>query len=115
MATISSHVLDSVIGDHAKQIGIDCFRIKGEQRESVFSVIANEEGRIVENVKGHVAGDVYEVVFKSADYFASQPNTSPSRQIMHEIVVRFTIPEQEERIHIPIMLSPHAYSVWWSS
>ena len=115
MAIISSHVLDSVIGNHAKGIHIDCFRIKDEQRELVFSVIANEEGRIVEAVEGHVAGDVYEIVFKSADYFASQPNTPPSRQIMTEIVVRFTIPEQDERVHIPIMLSPHAYSVWWSS
>ena len=115
MAKISSHVLDSIIGDHAKGILIACFRIEGDKRTAVFSVIANEEGRIVEAVEGHSAGDMYELVFKSADYFASQPNTPPSRQLMNEIVVRFTIPEQDERVHIPIMLSPHAYSVWWSS
>ena len=114
MAIISSHVLDSVIGDHAKNIRIACFRLASTQREAVFDVIANEQGRIAEQITAQ-AGEQYELVFHTAAYFAAQPNMPDGRQIIHEVVVRFDIPNPDERIHIPLMLSPHSYSVWWSA
>ena len=53
MAIISSHVLDSVIGDHAAAIKIGCFRVNDTAgtRTSLFEVIANNEGRIAETVE----------------------------------------------------------------
>ncbi|MEM7336020.1 MAG: hydroxyisourate hydrolase [Chloroflexota bacterium] len=116
MATISSHVLDSVIGDHGKQIGIQCFHLVDEAtRELVFDVIANDEGRIVEQVEAGEGGGKYELVFKTAVYFQNQPDLPEARQIMDEVVVRFTIPNPDERIHIPLVLSPHSYTIWWSA
>ncbi|MEM7347632.1 MAG: hydroxyisourate hydrolase [Chloroflexota bacterium] len=117
MTTISSHVLDSVIGDHARHIRIECFRLSDTSKEKLFDVIANEQGRITEPVEtGPADEDVsYELVFHSAAYFDAQPATPQARQIVETIVVRFIIPEDEEKIHIPVMLSPHSYSTWWSA
>ncbi len=117
MTTISSHVLDSVIGDHARAIRIECFRLTGDvNKEKIFDVIANEEGRIAETVDSITVSDdiQYELVFHSAAYFQAKPDIPKTRQIMNVVVVRFMIPEATERIHIPMMLSPHSYNVWWS-
>ena len=118
MATISSHVLDSVIGDHAGGIRIECYRLVGQSsREKVFDVIANHEGRIAEtvDVSDKEEDTQYELVFHSAAYFDAQPATPATKQIMRAIVVRIDIPAPDEKIHIPVMLSPHAYSTWWSA
>jgi 5-hydroxyisourate hydrolase len=34
---------------------------------------------------------------------------------MTEIVLRFAMPDPASRYHMPVILSPHGYSVWWSS
>ncbi|MEM7029390.1 MAG: hydroxyisourate hydrolase [Chloroflexota bacterium] len=118
MATISSHVLDSIVGDHARHIRVACFRLIGETgKQKVFDVIANEDGRITEQVDvDNDPGNVsYELVFHSADYFKAQPATPEARQIMDTVVVRISIPEPQAKIHIPVVLSPHAYTVWWSA
>ncbi|MEM7130783.1 MAG: hydroxyisourate hydrolase [Chloroflexota bacterium] len=117
MATISSHVLDSIVGTHASGIRIACVKLTETSREPLFDVIANEEGRIAESVETASAdgNTQYELVFHTAAYFDAQPATPPARQIMTEVVVRFTIPEPDEKIHIPLVLSPHSYSLWWSA
>lgn len=118
MATISSHVLDSIIGTHARGIRVECFRLTGAaNKEKLFDVIANEEGRIAVPVEIDVAdSDVqYELVFHSAAYFNSQPATPKARQIMDVVVVRMVIPDPQGRVHIPVVLSPHSYTIWWSA
>ena len=109
MATISSHVLDSVSGDHAKHIRIACFALTGGVRRKLFDVVANEQGRIAEEVAVDTSTDTtYELVFHTADYFGS-------KQTINEVVVRFMIDDPIGRTHIPMMLAPHAYSIWWSA
>ena len=118
MATISSHVLDSVVGDHAGGIRIECLCLtSATTKEKVFDVIANEQGRIAEEVAFDAAmSDAkYELVFHSAAYFDAQPATPEARQIMDSVVVRFVIPNADEKIHIPVVLSPHSYTIWWSA
>lgn len=123
MTTISSHVLDSVIGDHAKQIRIACFRLDGAERVKVFDVIANDEGRIAEAVAVDAEEVAFELVFYSAEYFAKKSTNTPSDQLVREVVVRVVISApstgsgqaETERVHIPVMLAPHSYSTWWSA
>ena len=35
-------------------------------------------------------------------------------QIMAEVVVRFSMADITARYHIPVILSPNSYSIWWS-
>lgn len=117
MATISSHVLDSIIGDHAKWIRIECIKISADGgRKGLFNTVADEQGRISETVEA-AQGEAtrFELIFHSAEYFAKQPATPEAKQIMPEVVVRFIISSPDEKIHIPIMLAPHSYSTWWSA
>ncbi len=112
MATISSHVLDSVVGDHARAIAIDCIRVS--DRSVLFSSIANREGRISETVAIEPSAE-YELVFHTAAYFADRhPLPSDGGQILNCVVVRLQMPDPDGKYHIPVMISPHSYNIWWS-
>ena len=114
MATVSSHVLDSVHGNSA--IGIRCqlFQLSGaNERRQLFDVHADGEGRIAENVVIDASnrGHEFELVFHGSDYFAGQGLAVDS--IVSTVVIRFVM-DQDRRYHLPLMLSPHSYSTWWS-
>jgi len=113
MATITSHVLDSIEGDHAAGIRISMVEISDDFRAVVFDVTANEQGRIEETVTVK-AGARYELNFHAADYFRAKGTHPDGRQIIDEVVIRMSMPDPDERYHIPMMMAPHAYSLWWS-
>jgi len=114
MAIVSSHILDSVAGTHAGGIRVELFRLHDERKERVFDVIANEEGRISQTIEHDTssATNQYELVFHTADYFASLATNS--RQVLDVVVMRLTMDNPEARYHIPLVLSPHSYTIWWS-
>lgn len=114
MATISTHVLDSVIGTHASGIRVECFRrLPNGHSTLVFDVYATREGRIAEAIEAD-AGAEFELVFHSADYYQNMHLPDDGYQVVNAIVIRINTPEPDEKYHLPIMLSPHSYSVWWS-
>ncbi len=116
MATISSHVLDSVIGTHAGGIRVQCFlKASDGGSQLLFDAVASAEGRVSEHIEllDHSEAE-YELVFHSAEYYQSMPLPNDGYQILNKVVVRISIPEADATYHLPIMLSPHSYSVWWS-
>lgn len=116
MATITSHVLDAVNGTHAGGVRVDCRRIGDDGlAEPVFSVETGEDGRMAGTVevKGGDEGRVYEVAFHTGAYFDREGLVQPAR-IMPEVVFRLRLPNPQDRCHVPVIVSPHGYSVWWS-
>lgn len=118
MATISSHVLDAVRGDHAKGIRIECLRRENGSTVAptkVFSVVADQSGRIAKTVEVDPDADhQFELVFHTAEYFSRFTGRDEDHQIMPEVVVRLTLTESDTKYHLPLVLSPHSYTVWWS-
>jgi len=117
MATISSHVLDSVIGTHAAGIRVQCFRRdNSDATVLVFDQAANDQGRIAQTIEMSEdrQGVEYELVFHASEYYANQSIPEDGYQIMQTIVLRLDLPDAQGNYHLPIMLSPHSYSVWWS-
>ncbi|NKB61679.1 MAG: hypothetical protein GKR95_05925 [Gammaproteobacteria bacterium] len=124
MATVSSHILDSIDGGSAVGIRAQLFRIESNGlRTKLFDISADQEGRIAELVElaAETFEQEYELVFHSRDYFLAKSNANQEPFIaengeptMKTVVVRLTMKDKEKRYHIPIMLAPHSYSVWWS-
>ena len=111
MATISSHILDSVSGRSAAGIRCQLLQLTpAEDRQVVFDVIADHEGRIAETViiDDSNLGCEFELVMYSAEYFKADTAVVPV------VVIRFIIGDADRRYHMPVMLSPHSYSTWWS-
>lgn len=115
MATISSHTLNGVDGTHAGGI-----RVQVHERPSgkvLFSSKTDEGGRLSEEVdiSASAADATYEMVFETGTYWEASDMLRETSQIMSEIVVRFRMPDPDARYHIPVILSPNSYSVWWSA
>ena len=56
----------------------------------------------------------FELLFHSGPYFAAQAIPKAGMQIIQEVVIRFAMPDPDARYHMPLMLAPNSYSVWWS-
>jgi 5-hydroxyisourate hydrolase len=115
MATVSSHILDSVSGKSAVGIRSQLFQLVSDtERQLIFDVVADQEGRVAETVviEGANSGCEFELVFHGADYFKSQGLGSGS--MVKTVVIRFVMVDDQQRYHMPVMLSPHSYSIWWS-
>ena len=112
--TLSSHILDSSNGKSV--VGIRCrlSRLDSNDNKTViFDVEANEEGRIIESFEVDSDSTRLELEMFSADYFRRQ--ISVDNNCVEQIVIRFRTVPGKERYHMPVMLSPHSYSTWWSS
>jgi 5-hydroxyisourate hydrolase len=107
-----------VLGTHAGGVGIELLRIEGSGvRTIVFERETDAGGRLSETVnapKEH-AGVEYELVFQTGSYFVGQSLPQPVKQIVKEVVIRFSMPDPNASYHIPLMIAPNSYSVWWSS
>lgn len=115
MATVSSHILDSISGKSAVGIRSQLFElVNAAERHLVFDINADHEGRIVESVEINDAnrGREFELVFHTSDYFSGQSVACDS--MVRSVVIRFAMDDDQKRYHLPVMLSPHSYSIWWS-
>jgi len=117
MATVSSHVLDSVLGTHASGIRVECFsRDATGSSTLVFDCVADAQGRIKESIQldDSASAKTFELVFHAKDYFETLHGTDDGEQIMEVVLVRLALSNNTATYHVPMMLSPHSYSVWWS-
>ena len=117
MAVISSHVLDSVKRISAAGSRVEFFRFSEDRSaQRLFETHSDSEGRISEPValEDDPAGTIYELVFHTGDYFPVAVIAQGSHHNMQSVVVRISLPDPNARYHIPGVLSPHSYTVWWS-
>lgn len=117
MAVVTTHLLNSVLGTHAGGVGIELLRLEPSGvRTTVFERKTDTGGRLAETVqipKEH-ANSEYELVFQTGRYFGTQSLPQPAKQIVKEVVIRFSMPDPNASYHIPLMIAPNSYSVWWS-
>ena len=117
MAIISSHVLDAVKGISAAGIRVEFFRLSDDcSAHRLLETYSDSEGRISEPVavEDDPAGTIYELVFHTGDYFPVAEIAQGSHHNIQSVVVRISLPDPDARYHIPVVLSPHSYTVWWS-
>jgi len=113
MAVVSSHTLNSVDGSHAGGIAVRLVNL--DTGATVFDTAMDDGGRLAEEVADPDPKARYEMVFQTGAYWQGRVAQAHGVRIMDEIVVRFAMPERDGRYHIPLILSPHGYSLWSST
>ena len=115
MVILSTHTLDSVSGNSAKNVRVQLFRLLSErEKELVFDARTNQEGRLSETFESDGAPMAnYELVFHSGEYLG-QKYILEENPLMDSIVIRLNVLDFERRYHIPLLIAPHNYTVWWS-
>ncbi len=120
MATLSTHTLDSTDGTHAGSVRVRLVRIDASgARTTLIDSATDAGGRFLQEVDVATGGATseYELIIGSGDYFSKKkhPPASDGLRLVKEAVVRFAMPDPKAKYHIPMMLAPNSYSVWWSS
>jgi 5-hydroxyisourate hydrolase len=110
--SLSSHVLDAVRGRPARGLRIRWERQHAGQWEPVAEAVTDEDGR-VGDWGGHVptTEGLHRLVFDSGGYFAGQG----SKTFYPEVVVVFEVVDADAHHHVPLLLSPYAYSTYRGS
>lgn len=110
MATISSHLLNSVDGTHANGVKVTIYQINSSGEKKIFFETETDEGgRILKDfeLSNNDCVCEYEMVCKTADYFSE-------KKVVSEIIVKFKMEDPKKKYHLPIIISPNGYSIWWS-
>jgi len=110
MATLSSHLLNSVNGTHASGIKIIINQINSSGiKKMFFKTETDDGGRILKEfeLSKEDCSCEYEMICKTAEYFSE-------KKIVSEIIIKFKMEDPSKKYHLPIMISPNGYSIWWS-
>jgi 5-hydroxyisourate hydrolase len=101
--SLSTHVLDVSRGRPAAGVAIE---LRAAGGELVASVVTDADGR-ARPADALSAGE-YELVFAVGDYFGS-------RDFLDRVPVRFRIADPHAHYHVPLLVSPWAYSTYRGS
>lgn len=108
MSSLSTHVLDTSRGHPAAGMKIDLW--SRDRSILLKTVTTNSNGRTDEPLltrETMVAG-TYELVFHVGDYFGD-------RSFLDQVPVRFTISDAGAKYHVPLLVTPWAYSTYRGS
>jgi len=110
---LSTHVLDTSGGRPAAGVSIGVWRWQEGKRHLLKTVTTNADGRTDEPllVGAEFQKGEYELVFQVGSYFGA----SPEHSFLSEIPIRFRILTSEETYHVPLLVSPWAYSTYRGS
>ena len=117
---LTTHVLDTAQGRPAAGMEIELWRLAapGEGRVLVKCVYTNGDGRTdggpLLDGDDFVPG-IYELVFMVGDYFEGQEVSSSTPPFLDRVPVRFTISNASAHYHVPLLVSPWAYSTYRGS
>jgi 5-hydroxyisourate hydrolase len=119
MGRLTTHVLDTAQGRPAAGLEIELWRLDdaGERRAPLRMVRTNADGRtdgpLMEGEA--LAPGTYELVFAVGDYFAHQPVMTADPPFLDRVPVRFTVADAGAHYHVPLLVSPWAYSTYRGS
>ncbi len=117
MGRLTTHVLDTAQGLPGRDLAIDLYALEGEERRHLASVRTNDDGRcdgpLLEGER--FAAGTYELVFHAGDYFRAEGVDLPDPPFLDRIVLRFGIAAPQEHYHVPLLVSPYAYSTYRGS
>jgi 5-hydroxyisourate hydrolase len=108
MSTLSTHVLDTARGRPAAGMKIDLW--SRDRSLLLKTVSTNTDGRTDSALLAgnEFATGTYELVFHVGDYFGD-------RSFLDQVPVRFTISDTMVKYHVPLLVTPWAYSTYRGS
>lgn len=106
LADVSVHVLDTNLGLPGTGVEVDFYEKTGNDWELKSTQITDKNGRIAKFELGK--SKEYRVIFDVENYFNSKKIDS----FYKNIPVDFMISDNDEHYHIPLLLSPFAYSTY---
>lgn len=116
MTHVTTHVLDAATGEPATGVAVVLAHASGGAvtAEAAGAIVAHgttdDDGRLALGPDRLDAGD-YSLTFLTGEYFAARetPTFHPY------VTVTFTVDDSGRHLHVPLLLSPFAYSTYRGS
>ena len=116
---LTTHVLDTAQGIPAANMVIQLWRIDpaGVGSELLKQIVTNADGRSDEPLLSGAAfvQGVYELRFAVGAYFAEQNIPAATPPFLDVVPIRFGIADRNAHYHVPLLVSPWAYSTYRGS
>ncbi|WP_148861421.1 hydroxyisourate hydrolase [Marinobacter fonticola] len=116
MGRLTTHVLDTSLGQPGEGIRIEVYRLEAESRTFLKEVTTNADGRCDAPIlEGEALGEgQYELIFHAGDYLGAQDEGAGPR-FLDTIPLRFGVADTTQHYHVPLLLSPYSYSTYRGS
>jgi 5-hydroxyisourate hydrolase len=110
---LSTHVLDLTNGRPAAGMRIELWRLDGKHT-MLTAITTNADGRADAPLLASAAmlAGTYELVFFVKDYFVTHHKDSV---FLDRVPVRFAIADASASYHVPLLVTPWAYSTYRGS
>ena len=109
--SLSSHVLDATRGTPAVGLSLLWEQLEEGGWQPVAHAVTDADGRVADWGGAAPGPGTHRLVFGTGDYFADRrlPTFYP------EVIVVFEVTDADEHHHVPLLLSPFAYSTYRGS
>ncbi len=114
---LTTHVLDTARGKPAAGVKIMLYRVSGNSHRKIAETVTNADGRTDAPMltgKDFTAGS-YELVFCAGDYLRATGQAEGDVLFLDEIPIRFGVSDAAQHYHVPLLISPFAYSTYRGS
>ncbi len=117
MGKLSTHVLDTTAGKPGAGVTVTLYEILPQGRVLVKTDVTNADGRCTAPLlEGpSMRAGKFELVFHAGDYFAAQGVAMPEPRFIDQVTIAFGIADPAQNYHVPLVVSPWAYSTYRGS
>ena len=108
---VTTHVLDAIAGTPAVGVGVTLSVSRDDGWLAVASGVTDADGRVASLGPERLGPGIYQVRFDVGAYFERA-----GRETFYPTVeIAFTLAHPDEHYHVPLLLSPFAYSTYRGS
>lgn len=113
---LTTHVLDTALGLPARGLRIDLYRLEGESRIHLKSLVTNEDGRTDGQIlpPEEFRIGIYELIFHAGDYLDACGTKAETPRFLDVVPIRFGM-SAARHYHVPLLLSPFGYATYRGS
>lgn len=114
MSHVTTHVLDTALGVPAAGVPVSLDAVAGTEPASYQPIsrgATDADGRVGDLGPDRLAAGVYRVTFDTAEYFAR----TGQKGFYPEVSVVFELTDEDAHYHVPLLLSPFAFSTYRGS
>ena len=111
MSHVTTHVLDTSTGKPAADVLVTLHGFDGGRWVQLAEAATDADGRIMHLGPEWLPSGTYRLAFDTGGYFAA----SGTETFFPEVTLTFGVVGTEAHFHVPLLLSPFAYSTYRGS
>jgi 5-hydroxyisourate hydrolase len=113
--SLTTHVLDTAQGRPAADLAVEVWRLDatGGGRTLVKTAHTNADGPLLRGDELEIG--MYELIFAVGPYLAAQAIATTCPPFLDRVPVRFGVADPAAHYHVPLLVSPWAYSTYRGS